>query len=87
MSRVERALLLGRAARDAFARGEIEEASALIDERGIVLAELTAMEIGHANFARLQNDDRELQRAAESTRDAIGAELRKGRPRAYPVAG
>ena len=64
MSRVERALTLGRAARDAFARGDLAEASALIDERGTVLAGLTSMEIGHGAFARLQSEDAELRRAA-----------------------
>ena len=84
----ERILALGRAARDAFARGEVEEGALLIQERGLALAELTSLEIGRATLAQIQSEDIELRRSAEAARDAVGAELRRvSRPKSYPVAG
>lgn len=84
----ERILALGRAARVAFAQGDIEEGAMLIEERGRAIQGLTALEIGHGTLAQLQSEEPELRRSAEAARDAIADELRRAtRPHAYPLAG
>lgn len=81
-------LALGRAARAAFAQGQIEDGIALVEERGRLLAGLTALEIGHGTMAQLQNEEGQLLRSAQDARDSVGSELRRlSRPQKYPVSG